>query len=65
MAQRSAAMIGVTILAARPDVKYGEPNYRLQPTLTPSDLQFSRSWALENDGQTGEPVVDRFVPRSA
>lgn len=36
-----------------PAVKYAEPNYIVNATLTPNDPDFSKLWGLHNTGQTG------------
>ncbi len=51
-------------LAARPDVLYAEPNYRLKlfadaPPVVPNDFDFGSQWGLLNSGQgQGQPGND-------
>lgn len=51
-------------LAARPDVVYAEPNYRLKlfvapPPVMPNDFDFASQWGLLNSGQgDGQPGND-------
>jgi subtilisin family serine protease len=33
-------------------VLYAEPNYRVEPTVIPDDVEFSELWGLHNTGQT-------------
>lgn len=41
----------LTRLLGRLDVLYAEPNYIVEPALTPNDPEFYRSWGLHNTGQ--------------
>ena len=40
-------------------VKYAEPNYRLERRLRPNDTEFGKQWGLQNTGQT-VPTWDLF-----
>lgn len=39
-----------------PEVAYAEPDYNIQALYLPDDPEFSRQWALNNEGQTGGSV---------
>ena len=51
LGQGSDVAAVVSELRAREDVEYAEPNYLIKPgSIIPNDPQFSRQWALHNDG---------------
>jgi subtilisin family serine protease len=47
-----------------PDVEYAEPDFLLQPTVSPNDTYFSRLYGLNNTGHTGA-IVDADIDAKA
>ena len=43
-----------------PEVAYAEPDYEIQTLYLPDDPEFSKQWALNNEGQTGG-IVDADI----
>ena len=61
--------LGVTEAVRRyessPVVAYAEPNFKLQPAVTPNDPSYSQLWGLNNTGQTGgTPDADIDAPEA-
>ncbi len=55
----------IALYAADPLVAYAEPDYRIQLTLEPDDVEFDELWGLNNTGQTGGvPDVDIDAPEA-
>jgi thermitase len=55
----------VQVYEDSPDVAYAEPNFRVQPAVTPNDPNYSGMWGLNNTGQTGgRPDADIDAPEA-